>query len=210
MWETAIAAGNRNTGLDPSVVIEFVRQAISLVGNASFCGLSDRRKGLLAKISAESLDLLDNTSLFGKNSAELKFKHFSPLQSFQNGGYSPTMRSSSAGRLAGQNRPEGRLFCRTDLERSPELPPFSLERHPSETCLSPVWTSSSPEVVHKNYEARCCVALPVKRLNDNLLGRSVIPECIRGRTAAGYGHSPLPPGESRVCDQPREISVCSN
>jgi hypothetical protein len=76
LWETAIAAGHRNSGLDPSVVIEFVHQAISLVGNASFCGLSDCCKGLLAKISPESLDLPDDASLFGKDSSELFGKKF--------------------------------------------------------------------------------------------------------------------------------------
>ena len=64
------------SGLDPAVVVEFVRQAISLVGNASFCGLSDRRKSLLAKVSPESLDLLDERNLFEKNSADLFSKKF--------------------------------------------------------------------------------------------------------------------------------------
>ena len=59
LWEAALAANEHQTGLDPSVVVEFVCQAISLVGNASFCGLSDRRKSLLAKVSSKSLDLLD-------------------------------------------------------------------------------------------------------------------------------------------------------
>ena len=71
LWEAALAANEHQTGLDPAVVVEFVRQAISLVGNASFCGLSDRRKSLLAKVSPESLDLLDERNLFEKNSADL-------------------------------------------------------------------------------------------------------------------------------------------
>ena len=64
LWEAALAANEHQTGLDPAVVVEFVRQAISLVGNASFCGLSDRRKSLLAQVSPESLDLLDERNLF--------------------------------------------------------------------------------------------------------------------------------------------------
>ena len=33
-----------NAGVDPSVVIDFVRRAMSSVGNASHCALTDRRK----------------------------------------------------------------------------------------------------------------------------------------------------------------------
>ena len=76
LWEAALAANEHQTGLDPAVVVEFVRQAISLVGNASFCGLSDRRKSLLVKVSPESLDLLDERSLFEENSADLFGKKF--------------------------------------------------------------------------------------------------------------------------------------
>ena len=72
----ALAANEHQTGLDPSVVVDFVRQAISLVGNASFSGLSDHRKSLLAKVSPESLDLLDETNLFEKDSADLFGKKF--------------------------------------------------------------------------------------------------------------------------------------
>ena len=83
LWEPALAENERQTGLDPAVVVKFVRQAILLMGNASFCGLSDCRKSLLAKVSLESLDLLDERNLFQKNSAELfgkrlmlkEFKH---------------------------------------------------------------------------------------------------------------------------------------
>ena len=76
LWEAALAANEHQTGLDASVVVDFVRQAISLVGNASFCGLSDRRKSLLAKVSPESLDLLDETNLFEMDSADLFGKKF--------------------------------------------------------------------------------------------------------------------------------------
>ena len=83
LWEAALAANEHQTGLDPSIVVEFVRQA--LVGNASFCGLSDRRESLLAKVSPECLDLLDETNLFEKNSADLFGKKFKKamLKEFQ-------------------------------------------------------------------------------------------------------------------------------
>ena len=81
------------------------------------------------------------------------FEWFSPIHTFQNGGYPSPARSSSTGGLAGQSRPEGCLFCSTDLEGSPEVSSFPLEGHTSGICLSPVWSSSRTEIVHQNYEA---------------------------------------------------------
>ena len=68
LWEVALAANEHQTGLDHSVVVEFVCQVILLVGNASFYALSDRRKGMRANVS---LDLLDETNWFEQNSADL-------------------------------------------------------------------------------------------------------------------------------------------
>lgn len=76
LWETAISAEKQGTGLDPTLVVEFLRQAISLVGNASFCGLVDRRKGLLVKVSPECMDLLDDPKLFTSGSSDLFGKKF--------------------------------------------------------------------------------------------------------------------------------------
>ena len=44
LWQDALAATARKTGLEPASVIELVRRAISLTGNASYCALVDRRK----------------------------------------------------------------------------------------------------------------------------------------------------------------------
>ena len=71
LLEVALAANEHQTGLDPSVVVEFIRQVILLVGNASFYALSDRRKGMCAMVSPESLDLPDETNWLEKNSADL-------------------------------------------------------------------------------------------------------------------------------------------
>ena len=48
LWQDALAAKAGKTGLEPASVIELVRRAIALTGNASYCALVDRRKGLLA------------------------------------------------------------------------------------------------------------------------------------------------------------------
>ncbi|CAB4038123.1 Hypothetical predicted protein, partial [Paramuricea clavata] len=64
------------TGIDPSLVIEACRRAMSLIGNASHCALVDRRKGLLAKVSPDCLDLVDDPELFGPGSSELFGKKF--------------------------------------------------------------------------------------------------------------------------------------
>ena len=66
------------------------------------------------------------------------FERFSPIHTFQNGGYPSPARSGSAGGLAGQSLPEGCLFSSTDLEGSPEVSSFPLERDTSGICLSPV------------------------------------------------------------------------
>ena len=64
------------SGLDPAEVIELVQRAIALTGNASFCALVDRRKGLLAKVSTDSLDLIEDPSLFCPGSTDLFGKKF--------------------------------------------------------------------------------------------------------------------------------------
>ena len=138
------------------------------------------------------------------------FERFSPIPTFQNGGYPSSARSSSTGGLAGQSRPEGCLFCSTDLEGSPEVSSFPLEGHASGICLSPVWSSSRTEIVHQNYEACRCLASPGGYSVDNLPGRSVVHACNTGGATGGHGHTPLPPRKPRVCDKPREVSVCSN
>ena len=76
LWQSALSAQEENTGLDPSAVIESVQNAISFIGNASHCALVDRRKGLLAKVSPDCLDLVDDPALFAPNTADLFGKKF--------------------------------------------------------------------------------------------------------------------------------------
>ena len=77
LWQSVLIASKEKSGLDPAEVIELVQRAIALTGNASFCALVDRRKGLLAKVSSDSLDLIEDPSLFCPGSTDLfgtKFK----------------------------------------------------------------------------------------------------------------------------------------
>ena len=76
LWQDALAAEAGKTGLEPTSVIELVRRAIALTGNASCCALVDRRKGLLAKVSSDSLDLIDDPELFVPDSPDLFGKKF--------------------------------------------------------------------------------------------------------------------------------------
>ena len=76
LWQTALSAQSENTGIDPAVVVEAVQRAISLIGNASHCTLVDRRKGLLAKVSPETLDLIDDPALFVPGTKDLFGKKF--------------------------------------------------------------------------------------------------------------------------------------
>ena len=64
LWALAITADDKRCEIPLAVVIDMVKRAISLVGNASFCAFSDRRKGLLAKLVSECIDLLDDKALF--------------------------------------------------------------------------------------------------------------------------------------------------
>ena len=57
--------------VDPSLVIDFACCTMSLVGNASHCALTDRRKSLLAKVSAECLDLVDDQALFVPGTSDM-------------------------------------------------------------------------------------------------------------------------------------------
>ena len=70
LWQDAQAAEAGRTGLEPASVIELVRRAIALTENASYCALVDRRKGLLAKVSSDSLDLIDHPKLFEPDSSD--------------------------------------------------------------------------------------------------------------------------------------------
>ena len=76
LWQTALSAQSENTGIDPAVVVETIQRAISLNGNASHCALVDRRKGLLAKVSPETLDLIDDPALFVPGTPDLFGKKF--------------------------------------------------------------------------------------------------------------------------------------
>ena len=76
LWQTALSAQSENTGIDPAVVVEAVQRAIWLIGNASHCALVDRRKGLLAKVSPETLDLIDDPALFVPGTKGLFRKKF--------------------------------------------------------------------------------------------------------------------------------------
>ena len=76
LWQNALTASKGKSGLDPAEVIELVQRAIALTGNANFCALVDRRKGLLAKVSSDSLDLIEDQSLFSPGSTDLFGKKF--------------------------------------------------------------------------------------------------------------------------------------
>ena len=71
LWTLVITADDEQREIPPAVVIDMVKRAISLVGNASFCTTSDRRKGLFAKLAPECLDLLDDKALFARGHANL-------------------------------------------------------------------------------------------------------------------------------------------
>ena len=150
-----------------------------------------QQKGALTQVQPEADQILSNLFLVSKRDAPSDqpqgFEKFSPLHSFQDGGYPSPARSGSTGTLAGKNRPEGRLFCNTDLEGSPEVSPFLLEGHTSGICLFSVWSSARTEIVHQNSKARRCLASPGRYSIDNLPGRLVVHACNTGGATRGHG-----------------------
>ena len=71
LWQSVISAHAGGTDVDPKLVIEASSRAMSLIGNDSHGALVDRRKGLLAKISSECLDLINDPQSFVPGSSEL-------------------------------------------------------------------------------------------------------------------------------------------
>ena len=71
-----MSAQSENTGIDPAVVVEAIQRAISLIGIASHCALVDQRKGLLAKVLPQTLDLIDDPALFVPGTPDLFGKKF--------------------------------------------------------------------------------------------------------------------------------------
>ena len=61
LWQSAISAEAEGT---------------AMIGNASHCALVDRRKGLLAKVSPDCLDLVDDPELFTPGDSDLFGKRF--------------------------------------------------------------------------------------------------------------------------------------
>lgn len=57
-------------------MVDALKRAVSLVGNASLCAMNDRRKGLLTKIEQDCLDLPGDTTLFTKHCLDLFRKKF--------------------------------------------------------------------------------------------------------------------------------------
>ena len=76
LWQTALSAQSENRGIDPPVVVEAIQRATLLIDNALHCALVDRRKGLLAKVSPETLDLIDDPALFVPGTPGLFGKKF--------------------------------------------------------------------------------------------------------------------------------------
>lgn len=63
LWAEAERIKKLGKGMNPSDVIELVRRAIVLVGNAHFLYNNDRRKAILASSMPEAIDLLSNRKI---------------------------------------------------------------------------------------------------------------------------------------------------
>ena len=71
LWQSVISAQAGGTDVDPKLVIGASSRVMSLIDNDSHGALVDRRNGLLAKISSECLDLINDPESFVPGSSEL-------------------------------------------------------------------------------------------------------------------------------------------
>ena len=81
-----------------------------------------------------------------------KFETSQPIsgvRTLQNGRYSHVERPSKTGRLSGQDRSQGCIFDRSNLERSSKFFTFSMERSIARVCLPSVWLATAPRVFTK-------------------------------------------------------------
>ena len=95
-------------------------------------------------------------------------------------------------------------------EGSPEIPSVCLEGFSPRICMSSLWPSGGPKIVHKGVETGGCSSPPSRNTFDNLSGRSFIYESVQRRSRSGHGHSTVSARKSRFRDQSRKVLLRSN
>ena len=95
------------------------------------------------------------------------------IRTFQNGRYSYVKRPSKTRGLVSKNRPQVCLFNSTHLDKSSEIPSFSVERQHARVCLSPLRFSFCPESVHEADETSCSSIETAGHSANNLFRRHI-------------------------------------
>ena len=132
------------------------------------------------------------------------------IRTFQNGRYSYVKRPSKTRGLVGKNRPQGCLFNSTHLDKSSEIPSFSVERQHARVCLSPLRFSFCPESVHEADETSCSSIETAGHSANNLFRRHINYGRILRPSASSGSFSIESPREFRFHSKLREIPFGAN
>ena len=129
------------------------------------------------------------------------------VRTFQNGRYSHVERPSKARRLSGQDRSQGRVFDRSNLEGSSKVFTFSMEGNIVKVCLPSIWASYSTQGFHQTYET-CSSHVEAEGSAPNYIFRRHVDH---GRVSQPgtppCSVSPESTGKSTFCCQQPQISA---
>ena len=132
------------------------------------------------------------------------------IRTFQNGRYSYVKRPSKTGGLVSKNRPQRWLFNSTHLDKSSEIPSFSVERQHARVCLSPLRFSFCPVSVHEADETSCSSIETAGHSANNLFRRHFNYGRILRPSASSGSFSIESPREFRFRSKLREIPFGAN
>ena len=132
------------------------------------------------------------------------------IRTFQNGRYSYVKRPSKTGGLVSKNRPQGCLFNSTHLDKSSEIPSFSVERQHARVCLSPLRFSFCPESIHEADETSCSSIETAGHSANNLFRRHINYGRILRPSASSGSFSTESPREFRFHSKLREMPFGAN
>lgn len=98
-------------------------------------------------------------------------KSIYPIRTFQNGGHTYAQRPTETKRFHGEDRFERCLLYCSNLERSPKIPPVSLEGYPVGVCMPPIWNSKCPQGLYQDSETGNRPVKKARNSSDHLFRR---------------------------------------
>ena len=126
-------------------------------------------------------------------------------RALQDGGNSHPEGPSGAGRLAGKDRPEGRILCNSDTPITSEIPAVSIPRENLPLHLPSLWTLLRPMGVHKDSETSPGCVTPERDSDDCLHRRHTPYSRVQGASSGSVSSCSIPTRVSGIHHQHREI-----